>query len=33
MWREVAHCIEQVRDMVPDAVVGIIGARIWTKRE
>jgi hypothetical protein len=33
VWGEVAHCIEQVHEMLPDAVIGVVGARIRTKRE
>ena len=33
VWREVAHCIEQVHEMLPDAVVRVVGARIRTQRE
>lgn len=33
VWCEVAHCIEQVHEMLLDAVIGVVGARIRTKRE
>lgn len=33
MRSEVVHCIEQVHKMLPDAVIGVVGARIGTERE